>query len=829
MRRLLAAALLVLIFATAASGQDEGTAKWVVVVDYESEAIIISDCILLAKNLAAALSEDPDFRAIPRMEIVKKLAELKKEDTAFYDDPDEAAKLGEALGADMVVVCQINRLGATYRLDGRVMGVEEPGLTAEYRLEHTGTIMDAVGLSELLAIHIAGKYEGAAIKTESLPEARVGVEYMAKLELDSEQKKEFKWSSVDGLLPAGLKIKGDYITGMPKKPGEFKFTLRASVETPKIKGGIEKILGMRVKPAALALPDRTLAVGRLGHKYEQIIAPPTGTPPFIWEKLEGDLPKGIEFDVATGKVAGVPIVSGTFRFRLRVTDSIEPPETVDGWMSLRISEGMKITSEELPTAYPGCEYFAKLEVEDGLAPLRVEVVGAPEWLDLKTAAKGLEITGRAGKEAAHGEVTVKVTDSTQPVAQEARRTFEVRVKGFHVTPVSSYSSLEIYDMATDSHGAPLILTAMNVLGKKERWVSFCRWSGKEWTILPVTAEVKGGNYMLAYGGKGATTVISYSGTGNQSQMFLSAIRQREDGWQAEYVATGKMKFLRAACRADGEPVFGYIRNGRLCILEKSGEGWKEDKLPAGAEELTIFLCDRFGTKYFLYQSDKGKPRLAIKTGSSTDIFDLPDFARCAGLDSDGNLYVFSYCLGETLCHVRGKNGLRETGRWGRITGLRAVFSPSATAAYSPISESESWEKRKPGISCVSPEYIFSDLTFKNSELEAGSLDSRSMLLAVGKDGVVHAAFKASGVPGRQKEVLVYGRISSVEDFSRIAGAKSFVRLTGQREISMPKSIPGRNDKTGGCSVEHEGSACSLLAFLLLVPLYYYRKRKLLRG
>lgn len=76
-----------------------------------------------------------------------------------------------------------------------------------------------------------------------------------------------------------------------------------------------------------------------GLPYEAQVVNPTGTnSPFKWEVLEGDAPKGLSFNKVTGKLEGAATGprAEPYRFRVRVTDSSNPPRVAEQWMSITI-------------------------------------------------------------------------------------------------------------------------------------------------------------------------------------------------------------------------------------------------------------------------------------------------------------------------------------------------------------------------------------------------------------------------------------------------------------------------------------------------------------
>jgi photosystem II stability/assembly factor-like uncharacterized protein len=80
--------------------------------------------------------------------------------------------------------------------------------------------------------------------------------------------------------------------------------------------------------------------GVLGELYRQTLRVIGGTAPFIWSLARGSLPSGLGLEAATGVITGTPVTTGSYRFTVRVADSlsrsalreleiqVRPPSTV---------------------------------------------------------------------------------------------------------------------------------------------------------------------------------------------------------------------------------------------------------------------------------------------------------------------------------------------------------------------------------------------------------------------------------------------------------------------------------------------------------------------
>ncbi len=826
MHKLLAAALLMVVAVAPALGQQENSSKKkIAVVDFEAGESLLSETVVLSKRLVRTLSEVQGYDVLSRKTTKEAIAKMAPEVRKFFGKPQAAAALAKALGVDLLVVPRLSKEGKTYILQALTFEPSTQVTGPEVRDEHTGTIVDALGLTDVLALKIAGTYDGPEVATGVLPKGRVGVLYNGRLEL-TPAKAGITWSVADRKLPAGLGIESGAITGIPEVPGEFTFTIRAGVKTEKLPNGVEKILKIVIKPAPLTFNNTELPPARLGHRYSTELKPPTGTPPFKWKLLGGSLPKGLTFNVAKGCLEGVPEKLGAYKIKVSVTDSIEPPETVSAWAKVTVTPAMQIVTSNIPVGYNGCEYKAELEAQNGVPPFTAEMSSGPEEFKLKGSPGVPYIEGRIGKTAVTSPIRLRLSDSTTPEPQVAERSFVLTVKGLHVVPVVTDNYLELFDIGVDRGGNPILLAGMKPVSTKSRWAVFCRWSGEDWTILPVTPITKGGSYQVLLAPDGPPSVLAYAELGSAAQLVLSVFTPSDQKWFAETVAAGRFHFLKARFDPEGNLLIAYERDRKLCLFRKHGQIWQEEVLVSGVLELTEFTYSPAGKAYFLYQDEKAAPMLLELTSKEKQTSKLPDYPRCAGFDSDGRLWIYSSSFGETISYMREGDVFKEAGRWPRAVSSGAVFSPSDRAAYSPTPRSKSWGEDRLSIACVSPTGSFSDLTFSQEELRASSYSQESLMLSVDRQGRIHAAFIASGLPRRLGKSLIYGRIGEKKEFEKLAKAKSFVRFTSQRELATPKHGPGRSTKSGSCALAPQAPVYSFawVVALVLAHVVFRRRR-----
>jgi len=147
----------------------------------------------------------------------------------------------------------------------------------------------------------------------------------------------YTWTVIDGQLPAGLQLNANtgVISGLPTGLLDKTFTVQV-VDT--YNGHVAS------KEFTLVVLDRLeLSVVNLPPAYNNMpyrmdLTPQGGTAPYTWSLTAGSLPEGLSLNADTGRLQGIPTVTGNYTFTIGLSDSDTTyPQTATRQYSLEVA------------------------------------------------------------------------------------------------------------------------------------------------------------------------------------------------------------------------------------------------------------------------------------------------------------------------------------------------------------------------------------------------------------------------------------------------------------------------------------------------------------
>ena len=283
----------------------------------------------------------------------------------------------------------------------------------------------------------------------------------------------YRAERISGTVPADLYFTSSgnliYLRGIPKRSGEFSFTLRISdsagnyVDKPYVlkiadnpsyfSGGAGEETDTPSKPKIVTskLPD-----GSAGNEY-LIRLEASGTRPMSWDIIDGELPDGLVID-EDGTIAGTLAFSGKSKFKVRATN---PEGTATKKYTLKVKPAKPVISTTVvPDAVAGEPYTFRVEASGG--EIKFSKKGKlPKGLKLNKYTG--EITGTPTKA---GEYTFSIkaknksgtdiVEFTMTVSEEAETKDSVAAANVGVRPADySVEVAELFVLKEASAGMPL--------------------------------------------------------------------------------------------------------------------------------------------------------------------------------------------------------------------------------------------------------------------------------------------------------------------------------------------------------------------------------------
>lgn len=238
-----------------------------------------------------------------------------------------------------------------------------------------------------------------AISTTKFPDAFLDWEYSFRMEATGSP--EFTWTC-EG-LPDGMTIDDEgYISGTPTKVGTFKPNFTVSNGA----GSASKSLNLKVSSKNLRITPDALPAATWNKKYNKTVKV-SGMKATAWS-LTGDLPEGMTFDTAKGKLSGTPKEAGLFDFTITATNGAVEVETT--YEDFRVKGVAPKLKGSLKKATVGASYSATFTAT-GTTPITWDIEDLPDGLTYTPNEDGTTCSVTGTPESAfNGKVSVKLTN-----------------------------------------------------------------------------------------------------------------------------------------------------------------------------------------------------------------------------------------------------------------------------------------------------------------------------------------------------------------------------------------------------------------------------------
>ena len=161
---ILASILVAPIFA----GEGEVPLKSIAVLEFEAKGVSTLEASTLTDRFRSELVQTKVFLQIERSKIEQIFNEQKLQISGTVNE-DKLVEIGELLGAELLVIGSIGKLGSTYTIDLRLVDVQSGEIIASYFKDYRGEVDGLLGQFRIIAGEIAGKDLVAPLLPRVLP------------------------------------------------------------------------------------------------------------------------------------------------------------------------------------------------------------------------------------------------------------------------------------------------------------------------------------------------------------------------------------------------------------------------------------------------------------------------------------------------------------------------------------------------------------------------------------------------------------------------------------------------------------------------------------
>jgi hypothetical protein len=282
-------------------------------------------------------------------------------------------------------------------LDGPTLSGPSLTWTPKKSGTHTFTVTatDKFGCSGSQIYEVVVACEAIEISPATLPYGQVCTLYNQPI-LASGCDPLYVLSLESGMLPLGLTgpLPGNAIVGTPRKPGTYKFRIKATDPDDTAcftTRDYSIVITCPVSPVITISPS-LLPPATTTCQYCVQLTPSCaiGSPQF--RVTDGTLPPGLTLSL-DGMLCGKPLAAGTYDFTVTFTDSVSGC-TGSVAYTLPVTVGVTLTPATLPGGWPGVPYSEVLTASGGTAPYTFVVSGTlPPGLASSATQPTLTISG----------------------------------------------------------------------------------------------------------------------------------------------------------------------------------------------------------------------------------------------------------------------------------------------------------------------------------------------------------------------------------------------------------------------------------------------------
>ena len=179
------------------------------------------------------------------------------------------------------------------------------------------------------------------------------------------------------------------------------------------------------------IAELTLPAGAVNVPYSTTlhVSNGTGTGPFTWSIVSGNLPAGLSLNSTSGTISGTPTTIGNVGFGVQVTDAKSLTMTRN--LSINIRGAVSVTPASLPGGTVGIPYTASLAATGGVLPYTWSVNSGtlPDGLALTTNPDSTATISGTPTTLGLSTFTVQVADSETPPATGISGPLTIAIEG----------------------------------------------------------------------------------------------------------------------------------------------------------------------------------------------------------------------------------------------------------------------------------------------------------------------------------------------------------------------------------------------------------------